>query len=742
MKKWTSILTITALLGTTFLSVPEVDANAVPFSKQANLKIKNGHTLKTIRTAAVKTYSLELSRWGIYNDGTHALETTKGLNAAINWAHNNGFLVLKVPAGTYMISKGVENDANSRSVNLVSNLVLELDKNTVFQKETNGFEGYSVIYVGPGVDNATLKGGKLLGDRDTHDYSQKEGSWSAGTHEWGYGVNIAGGRNITIDGVTIQKFTGDGIAIGGSTIGGGGKYTQADFELGSLDTKGKPIVQAGKIRTEMRTFENIKDPRYRVVNMWLPEGLDAKEFDVFYYKKDGSFLSKDKGRIYSNYSVAPKDAYSFRVVFSAQSTKAEVQWMVIENAKGVVIKNNDIGYNRRQGITAGGENVQILNNKIHHTSGTAPQSGIDIEPGFFPAINHTIKGNTFLDNKIQIVLCYGENALIDGNYFEQTSAVHGPVGVSIAKAYRGSKLVNNNTFKGSGLVLFSDNSKANNNKFTNAGASLSGENQTFTNATFFNSTFSIGTAKNQSASNLHFTQNGEVGGDKSSLYIWEVPTTLKNVTINADQTGKRIPGIVQGYGNSKSVYENLTIVDKAQRGSLLVSGTYKNPVLNTGGLSINREGSYVLDHARITGDHSLLRIDKLYGEAPSVTIKNSTLTLNKEVGYGAALYVLGAKEFNMTDSFVYAKNNTTTHAPLIKFGPYGYPAPTNINAITFNHNVVEGKKMLDGKPIIGIDTLNAGSDAPSYKFTNNTLYNLQLKLTAKDINTNNKVLTK
>ena len=36
-------------------------------------------------------YTLELGRWGIYNDGTHSNETTKGINNALQWASENGY---------------------------------------------------------------------------------------------------------------------------------------------------------------------------------------------------------------------------------------------------------------------------------------------------------------------------------------------------------------------------------------------------------------------------------------------------------------------------------------------------------------------------------------------------------------------------------------------------------------------------------------------------------------------------
>ena len=130
--------------------------------------------------------------------------------------------------------------------------------------------------------------------------------------------------------------------------------------------------------------------------------------------------------------IIPDGADYFRAVFGAPTTKGvKVSRMTVDISKNVTIKNCDIGYNRRQGISlVGSDGVEIVNNHIHHTNGTAPQSGIDIEPGFYPGRNTIIKGNTFTENKIQIVLAYGENVTIEENSFKQT--ISGSVGVTCA----------------------------------------------------------------------------------------------------------------------------------------------------------------------------------------------------------------------------------------------------------------------------------------------------------------------
>src|SRR4051794_13748441 len=53
-------------------------------------------------------YELELKRWGVHNDGTHAVETTNGINVALQWAKENDYNTLKIPDGSYLIAKGLK----------------------------------------------------------------------------------------------------------------------------------------------------------------------------------------------------------------------------------------------------------------------------------------------------------------------------------------------------------------------------------------------------------------------------------------------------------------------------------------------------------------------------------------------------------------------------------------------------------------------------------------------------------
>lgn len=60
------------------------------------------------------------------------------------------------------------------------------------------------------MQNVTISGGIITGDLDQHDFSKLPKS----TYEWGFGIYVHGGKNITIENMKIRKCIGDCIFLG------------------------------------------------------------------------------------------------------------------------------------------------------------------------------------------------------------------------------------------------------------------------------------------------------------------------------------------------------------------------------------------------------------------------------------------------------------------------------------------------------------------------------------------------
>ncbi|MGO4546011.1 right-handed parallel beta-helix repeat-containing protein [Paenibacillus sp. 2TAB23] len=671
-------------------------------------------------------YLIELSKFGIHNDGTHPVETTKGINKALQWAAQNGKTTTSLPPGTYLIDK-------ASRINMVSHMVFELPMDAVLQKETNAKESYTLMYLGYGIDHVTLRGGTYAGDRETHDYSKKEHSYTPGTHEGGYGILTEGAKNVTIDGVKAINFTGDGLILGGKNTLAQDLY-EGHFIFGDIDDKGKNISNSKKIRTKKPlTFANAifkTETMFELTNaIKLPQ-----TFDIIFYKSNGTFIKKLKKVKIRDLIQIPAGATQFHIVFEQASKKnAYVEFWNRSVSKDVVVKNSEFAYNRRQGITVGGaDRVLIENNKLHHIKGTMPQSGIDLEGGFGENGNRnsnvTIRNNHFYDNaSYDLILYDGKDAIVEGNHF----ASKGVIGLAISEPFTGATIKDNH-FDGTRIVAAHD-AVFIGNKMNDSSTTINGPNITIDGMTFTDSLFSISASKAFGVSVSNVTINNNEKSD-SGLSIWGKPIRLKNVTIN----GKGKLRVVSGGASEGSVFDNLKVIGfNTDYGLSLPPATYNQCVFEGaassgkfGSINLTLAGKYVFDGCSFQSPETLNTM--LHGDHPKldVTIKNSKFEL---LGNAQAISIQSAKNVLLENNTIEAEKLTSNKMEIIRINDYWKR--------TEKHDVlkavIRGNTIKTNVAAIGIATLYAGTGAPAYLIENNTLYTAKLLQKKNDTLKNN-----
>jgi hypothetical protein len=686
------------------------------------------------------TYLLELSRWGIYNDGTHPAETTKGFNDALQWAQHQKITAMKVPAGTYLIKKGVKNqfDKTDSRINMVPNMLFWLDDQAVIQKEPNEAELYHTMYIGYGADNVTLRGGTYRGDRDTHNYSQKDHPSSPGTHEGGYGIMTGGAENVKVEGVKSERFTGDGMIVEGRIQLIQDLY-EASFESGSIDDAGRKVADGSRIRTKVGVTLDPKkkpifetEPYFEISNR---QKLPA-DVDLYFYKADRSFLSKKSGVKLRERVDIPAGADHVYLVYRQSSvTGAYVEVWSRVQAENIVIQHSEFAFNRRQGITVGGGNrVTIQNNEIHDTSGIAPQSGIDVEGGY--AVNGQLNTNVWIKNNhlyrnkaYDVILYDGHDAIVEGNHL----ASSGVFGLAVSEGFS-QALIQNNHFDGSRIIAYHD-ATFKNNRMNNGTVFLEGPNVVVDGMEVTDSLFSV-TAKQKfgvKVSNLSMTFTEKK--PDVSLSVWGQPVHFTNVTL----TGQPALRSIVGGAAEGSIFDNLKVVGfNPTYGLNLPPGTYNQCYMEPaeggnlfGAPAPQIGGTYVFDGCTFKtnkGNTIGLYIDK---KDADVTIKNSTFDV---LGNTHAVSVQSAKRFVFEKNTVRANQLTSPTVEIIKINDQNKRnEPYDVYAVTISGNTITSNLAAPG-----ISTVNAGTGAPSYLITNNVLTKAKLALKANDVNTNNK----
>jgi hypothetical protein len=156
--------------------------------------------LTTPPTRARGTTVRNVKNYGAFGDGLH--DDTAAIQAAINSLPTTGGVVT-VPAGTYLID-------TSKKINLRSLMLFQMEPGAILKAKTSSLTRHYLIYIN-GKSDVEIAGGQLVGDRDTHNYT------TGSTHEWGHGIQILGGKRVTVRDLHVSKCTGDGVCIGGSS---------------------------------------------------------------------------------------------------------------------------------------------------------------------------------------------------------------------------------------------------------------------------------------------------------------------------------------------------------------------------------------------------------------------------------------------------------------------------------------------------------------------------------------------
>lgn len=187
-----------------------------------------------------RKYLIDLKKYNISNKGTNPVETSKGINAALQDAQKSGMNYIVFPKGTYLISEKYPIIINNR------NAIIDLNGATL-QINPNGLPKYNIAIIDFGAKNLRLTNGTLKGDRFKHDYKSVKS-----THEAGHALTIESGSGLEIDHMLFTETAGFSVVSrkGMKNIrknGYAGVYAQK-IESGGFSDSGEKIKK--KIHAE------------------------------------------------------------------------------------------------------------------------------------------------------------------------------------------------------------------------------------------------------------------------------------------------------------------------------------------------------------------------------------------------------------------------------------------------------------------------------------------------------------
>ena len=369
----------------------------------------------------ISNYSVDIKKFNINNNGLNPIETSKGINDALNYAAKNKYDKITFPKGEYCISE-------ENPITMVSNLIVDLNGST-FKVNDNGLQNYTVIDFS-NCSNSQLINGIILGDRETHDYKTIEGS-----HEWTCGIVFNNCDNCILDNVTVSSFPGYGISsslgenLSDLIIG----VTKDNLSIGNISDKGKLNSKRGTIRTiDPLNISNVGgefELGYNKGYMGYPY-MQSKEYSAYFYDENMKFISKvDNCKQYKKVLI-PDNAKYVHFVFKQDyvpergDTDFNGTTVFLTNyssPNNITIKNCLIEKNKSLGMgICGGYNWNIENNMFKENGGGAPGYAIDLEDGWEYMDSFLFKNNKFIENNNDIVSCAGDNIIFENNRFTST----------------------------------------------------------------------------------------------------------------------------------------------------------------------------------------------------------------------------------------------------------------------------------------------------------------------------------
>lgn len=465
------------------------------------------------------TYVVELSRWGIKNDGTDPVNTVNGINNAFLWARDNNFYTVVLPKGQYLVDK-------NSSVKLCSNTNYKF-YDCLFIKEPNNLTSYSILLC-DGIKNVTIEGATVKGDRETHDYS------SGGSHEWGHGIECKNScYNITIKNCEAYECTGDGFVTSMDFSAIGGAQHPGHFAKGDIDSKGN-IDSTQSDYTTVSKFFDVTGNLVKSVGYFYYSGdgyggygigsnLNKTIIKVHFYRADNTYLGFRNTRSYEFIYLdslpvgTAKVRFSFLQNFDLMSGNLHYV-MCAKIPQYIYFINCKSHKNRRLGASINGgrfitfEGCEIYNNSnpMSNSRGTNPGYGIDVEDGYMANQKIILRNCNLYDNRAGAFVCIS------------TRGVH----------VENNKIRGSFVFSGSGDDYLSLNNMyygAINGRSITSGNERDGTFCTFRNDSIFGEAFSF-VGGNTILENCVFS--------KSSVHFGGETTKIINCKFTFDEPGK------------------------------------------------------------------------------------------------------------------------------------------------------------------------------------------------------------
>lgn len=585
-------------------------------------------------------YVIELSKFNIFNNNTEAVKTTKGINDALNYAKQQAFKKVQLPAGNYLIendnfqSEAIFTDtldSNKTWKTSLLGIIIPSDitvifNDCIFTLQPNNKNRESLITFANS-HNSKVIGGSIIGDRYNHIFeviiNNDENSLEFGT------IDSSGNFISDTNYMVTKNFIStcdNGSPLPNNfaicplqnstfnTVDGGRRnvycYDSLGNFLGKASTNNDSFLSditllpsTSKIKVDFKYEKNYNAKFYITTNLTYKTFEQSQGITI--YPSDNIEIN---GLTITNHLT--DGICTFAPPINHHINNLKILNCIIEN-------------NRRQGISLVGntDGALIQNSKIGKTQGVDPQCGIDFEHYGYVK-NIIVDSVEFYDNyKWDIINYNGWDIEVKDSKFNG----------GIASTYGYNMDIHNNKFvcRSKGSSTFSSATTKNDadnayykiyNNYIEGYTAAGGVYGSYLKLSYMDgNTFKncLIDARGNFTNNIYY--DCTIVARESSYLSGE---SLNNVIINGDNIS-----LIE----EKSTLINSTLVDCNLKGGIIIRDS--NITCNTKSFVTNCERQYLIDNCNI--------ITNYLSECPFITsqfTKAQFINCNLELSFNRFVY--------------------------------------------------------------------------------------------------------
>ena len=279
-----------------------------------------------------ETLGYDVTKAGaVPNDGQ---DDTVAINTALSTLSSHNTNTLYIPAGTYQID-AVYLPGHSYGITPQSGQTIRMADGAVLEEIPGSDDTEAAIIRIRGVNNVTISGGKIVGDRSSH----------SDAYDGGTGIEIGGSSDITLDGVTITDCYGDGIYLINRNGSGASNVTIKNCTVSNSCRNNISVVAASNVTIDNCTLQN--------AHGLMPEtGIDIEpnsDTDVSGVTISNTTIMKNG--TYASIQITNHNNRTLRDV-TIKDSNMDLQ-IISYNAANVTVSNTKVNGRTRNGNLSG-----------------------------------------------------------------------------------------------------------------------------------------------------------------------------------------------------------------------------------------------------------------------------------------------------------------------------------------------------------------------------------------------------